>query len=160
LVEKFWFRMTALSPVIVVRSSVQKPATSARRDSARIDRPGPLGTAPEQYHTDPESEGPKKHPRPGKKGPQQRYGVPVSGLPVLRYDKGKGDVDESFNEAAAVSFRARHQRRGVRHHDRDPAPRIEVRPGLLGCNRTKNCFSGSECGGRSAKHVDCRKAMR
>jgi hypothetical protein len=31
-------RMTALRPVIVVRSSVQKPATSARRDSARIDR--------------------------------------------------------------------------------------------------------------------------
>ena len=77
-------------------------------------------------------------------------------LPLVP-DKGKGDVDESFDEAAAVSFRAHHQRRGVRHHDRDPAPRIEVRPGLLGCNRTKNCFSGSECGGRSAKHVNCRK---
>jgi hypothetical protein len=76
-------------------------------------------------------------------------------------NKGKGDVDESFDEAAAASFRAHHQRRGVRHHDRDPAPRIEVRPGLLSCNRIKkNCFSGSECGGRSAKHVNCRKAMR
>ena len=29
--------------VIVVRSSVQKPATSARRDSARIDRPATVG---------------------------------------------------------------------------------------------------------------------
>jgi hypothetical protein len=38
-------RMTALRPVIVVRSSVQKPATSARRDSARIDRPA--AAAPE-----------------------------------------------------------------------------------------------------------------
>ena len=36
-------RMTALRPVIVVRSSVQKPATSARRDSARIDRPAAVG---------------------------------------------------------------------------------------------------------------------
>ena len=36
-------RMTALRPVIVVRSSVQKPATSARRDSARIDRPATVG---------------------------------------------------------------------------------------------------------------------
>ena len=36
-------RMTALRPVIVVRSSVQKPATSARRDSARIDRPATAG---------------------------------------------------------------------------------------------------------------------
>jgi hypothetical protein len=35
--------MTALRPVIVVRSSVQKPATSARRDSARIDRPATVG---------------------------------------------------------------------------------------------------------------------
>jgi hypothetical protein len=40
-------RMTALSPVIVVRSSVQKPATSARRDSARIDRPAPAAAPPE-----------------------------------------------------------------------------------------------------------------
>jgi hypothetical protein len=39
--------MTALRPVIVVRSSVQKPATSARRDSARIDRPAPAAAAPE-----------------------------------------------------------------------------------------------------------------
>src|ERR1700720_1093271 len=31
-------RMTALRPVIVVRSSVQKSAPSARRDSARLDR--------------------------------------------------------------------------------------------------------------------------
>jgi hypothetical protein len=44
-------------------------------------------------------------------------------------DKGKGDGDESFNQAAAVSFRAHHQRRGVRDHDRDPAPRIEVMHG-------------------------------
>src|ERR1700730_19414650 len=35
--------MTALRPVIVLRSSVQKPATSARRDSARIDRPATVG---------------------------------------------------------------------------------------------------------------------
>jgi hypothetical protein len=40
--------------------------------------------------------------------------------------RGRGDGDESFNQAAAVCFRAHHQRRGVRHHDRDPAPRIEV----------------------------------
>src|SRR6202011_2033508 len=40
-------RMRALRPVIVVRSSVQKPATSARRDSARIDRPAPAAAAPE-----------------------------------------------------------------------------------------------------------------
>ena len=39
-------RMTALRPVIVVRSSVQKPATSARRDSARIDRPTPASSSP------------------------------------------------------------------------------------------------------------------
>jgi hypothetical protein len=39
-------RMTALRPVIVVPSSVQKPATSARRDSARIDRPAPCSSSP------------------------------------------------------------------------------------------------------------------
>jgi hypothetical protein len=51
-------------------------------------------------------------------------------LPALPCDdKGKGDGDESFNQAAAVCFRAHHQRRGVRHHDRDPAPRIEVMHG-------------------------------
>ena len=51
-------------------------------------------------------------------------------LPALPCDdKGKGAGDESFNQAAAVCFRAHHQRRGVRHHDRDPAPRIEVMPG-------------------------------
>jgi hypothetical protein len=33
--------------VIVVRSSVQKPATSARRDSARIDRQAPAAAPPE-----------------------------------------------------------------------------------------------------------------
>src|ERR1700738_5156987 len=44
-------------------------------------------------------------------------------------DKGKGDGDESFNQAAAVCFRARYQRRGVPHHYRDPAPRIEVMHG-------------------------------
>src|SRR5580704_907285 len=36
-------RMTALRPVIVVRSSVQKPATSARGDSARLDRLATVG---------------------------------------------------------------------------------------------------------------------
>src|SRR6202011_3721190 len=36
-------RMTALRPVIVVRSSVQKPAPSARGDSARLDRPATVG---------------------------------------------------------------------------------------------------------------------
>jgi len=36
-------RMTALRPVIVVRSSVQKPAPSARRDSARLDRLATVG---------------------------------------------------------------------------------------------------------------------
>jgi hypothetical protein len=51
-------------------------------------------------------------------------------LPALPCDnKGKGAGDESFNQAAAVCFRAHHQRRGVRHHDRDPTPRIEVIPG-------------------------------
>src|SRR3984893_13384743 len=51
-------------------------------------------------------------------------------LPALPCDdKGKGAGDESFNQAAAVCFRAHHQRRGVRHHDRDPAPRIEVMHG-------------------------------
>src|ERR1700738_3965320 len=39
-------RMTALRPVIVVRSSVQKPASSARRDSTRIDRPTPASSSP------------------------------------------------------------------------------------------------------------------
>src|SRR3984893_4664441 len=36
-------RMKALRPVIVVRSSVQKPAPSARGDSARLDRPATVG---------------------------------------------------------------------------------------------------------------------
>src|SRR5580704_18867463 len=36
-------RMTALRPVIVVRSSVQKPAPSARGDSARLDRLATVG---------------------------------------------------------------------------------------------------------------------
>jgi hypothetical protein len=117
--------------------------------------PWPIGDGARTIPTDPE--GPKNTPGPEKRAPTA-VRFPCRGSPCD--DKGKGDVDESFDEAAAVSFRAHHQRRGVRHHDRDPAPRIEVRPGLLGCNRTKNCFSGSECGGRSAKHVNCRKAMR
>jgi len=51
-------------------------------------------------------------------------------LPAVPCDvKVKGNGDESFNQAAAVSFRAHHQRRGVRDHDRDPAPRIEVMHG-------------------------------
>jgi hypothetical protein len=56
------------------------------------------------------------------------------GVPLLPCDdKGKADGDEGFNQAAAVCFRAHYQRRGVRHHDRDPAPRIEVMHGLLRC---------------------------
>jgi hypothetical protein len=39
-------RMTALRPVIVLRSSVQKPATSARRDSARASIAQPVQQQP------------------------------------------------------------------------------------------------------------------
>src|SRR6202011_649012 len=59
-----------------------------------------------------------------------RSGSAGARLPAVPCDdKGKGAGDESFNQAAAVCFRAHHQRRGVRHHDRDPALRIEVMPG-------------------------------
>jgi len=63
-------------------------------------------------------------------------------------DKGKGDGDESFNQAAAVCFRARDQRRGVRHHDRDPAPRIEMMHGysaVLVLGGVRHGWGGCSC---------------
>src|SRR3984893_208570 len=74
-------RMTALRPVIVVRSSVQKPATSARRDSARIDRPATVGIVLAPCRT-PAAEAPKQPFRPDRKpasrpssNGQKRWGV-------------------------------------------------------------------------------------
>ena len=59
-------RMTALRPVIVVRSSVQKPATSARRDSARIDRPATVGIVLAPCRT-PAAAAPKQPFRPDRR---------------------------------------------------------------------------------------------
>jgi hypothetical protein len=115
-----------------------KPATSGKTRQCVDRSPWPIGDGARTIPTDPE--GPQKHPRPGKKGPNSGTGFLCRGSPCD--DKGKGDVDESFDEAAAVSFRAHHQQRGVRHHDRDPAPRIEVRPGLLGCTEPKIVLVG------------------
>src|SRR5260370_34025670 len=58
--------MTALRPVIVVRSSVQKPATSARRDSARIDRPATVGIVLAPCRT-PAAAAPKQPFRPDRR---------------------------------------------------------------------------------------------
>src|SRR5271166_2861423 len=58
--------MTALRPVIVVRSSVQKPATSARRDSARIYRPATVGIVLAPCRT-PAAAAPKQPFRPDRR---------------------------------------------------------------------------------------------
>src|SRR5580704_5958644 len=58
--------MMALRPVIVVRSSVQKPATSARRDSARIDRPATVGIVLTPCRT-PAAAAPKQPFRPDRR---------------------------------------------------------------------------------------------
>src|ERR1700686_1986590 len=58
--------MRALRPVIVVRSSVQKPATSARRDSARIDRPATVGIVLAPCRT-PAAAAPKQPFRPDRR---------------------------------------------------------------------------------------------
>src|SRR6202040_1816534 len=59
-------RMTPLRPVIVVRSSVQKPVTSARRDSARIDRPATVGIVLAPCRT-PAAAAPKQPFRPDRR---------------------------------------------------------------------------------------------
>jgi hypothetical protein len=59
-------RMTALRPVIVVRSTVQKPATSARGDSARLDRPATVGIVLAPCRT-PAAAAPKQPFRPDRR---------------------------------------------------------------------------------------------
>src|ERR1700692_3716145 len=59
-------RMTALRPVIVVRWSVQKPAPSARGDSARLDRPATVGIVLAPCRT-PAAAAPKQPFRPDRR---------------------------------------------------------------------------------------------
>jgi hypothetical protein len=63
-----------------------------------------------------------------------------------RHDKGKGDGDESFNQAAAVCFRAHHQRRGVR-----TKPGEELRFGLNDFNALSVYVMGFKKGNTFAK---------
>src|SRR3984893_6742448 len=87
--------MTALRPVIVVRSSVQKPATSARRDSARIDRPATVGIVLAPCRT-PAAAAPKQPFRPDRRPAipaiKQRASA-VEAVPATRRPHRRGGAE-------------------------------------------------------------------